>query len=71
MRQLQVLKHKGTFTMDGSNFGGTIDVGTNCRWKYDGINGFRRDISALDTIGTMGSFTLDGAAANTGQTTSR
>jgi len=60
---------ESTFALDGSNFGGTIDVGTFTAVGNTTISMGAEGYFSASTIGTAGSFTLDGAAATTGQTT--
>ncbi len=60
---------ESTFTLDGSNFGGTIDLGTFTAGGNTTISMGTEGYFSASTIGTAGSFTLDGAAATTGQTT--
>ena len=51
----QVLKLASTFTMDGSNFGGTMDVGKlTASGKYYDFFGYRRVTISASTIGTVG-----------------
>lgn len=60
---------ESTFTLDGSNFGGTIEVGTFTAAGNTTVSMGTEGYFSASTIGTAGSFTLDGAASTTGQTT--
>jgi len=60
---------ESTFTLDGSNFGGTVDVGTFTAAGNTTVSMGSEGYFSASTIGTAGSFTLDGAASLTGQVT--
>ena len=60
---------ESTFTLDGSNFGGTIDVAALTAAGNTTVSMGSEGYFSASVIGTAGSFTLDGAAATTGQAT--
>ena len=63
--------HAGNIVLDGGNFGGSIDAtkvsaGGNLTVSMGSQGDFSADNAGLIAVGN---FTLDGAAATTGQTT--
>jgi len=66
---LASIKTQSTFTLDASNFGGTIDLGTITAAGNMTVSMGSEGHFSASTIGSFGSLTVDGANSSTGQLT--